>query len=75
MNLFLSGFISSLPNLLGKKRLVVVVVVDGKVREARVNYPKGFTVADRGNIYVADAMNMAIRKISGTGKLKCPVVG
>jgi len=49
--------------------------VDGKVREARMNYPKGFTVADRGNIYVADAMNMAIRKISGTGKLKCPVVG
>jgi len=40
--------------------------VDGKVREARMNYPKGFTVADRGNIYVADAMNMAIRKISGT---------
>ena len=27
MNLFLSGFISSLPNLLGKKGYVVVVVV------------------------------------------------
>jgi len=39
-----------------------------------MNHPKGFTVDDRGNIYVADAMNMAIRKISGTGKLKCPVV-
>ena len=49
--------------------------VDGKVREARMNHPKGFTVDDRGNIYVADAMNMAIRKISDTGKLKCPVVG
>ncbi|KAG2648114.1 hypothetical protein PVAP13_1NG049500 [Panicum virgatum] len=40
--------------------------VDGKVREARMNHPKGFTVDDRGNIYVADAMNMAIRKISDT---------
>lgn len=38
-----------------------------------MNHPKGFTVDDRGNIYVADAMNMAIRKISDTGKLKCPV--
>ncbi|KAL6911426.1 hypothetical protein ACP4OV_000231 [Aristida adscensionis] len=41
--------------------------VDGKPREARMNHPKGFTVDDRGNIYVADAMNMAIRKISDTG--------
>ena len=49
--------------------------VDGKVGEARMNHPKGFTVDDRGNIYVADAMNMAIRKINDTGKLKCPVVG
>jgi hypothetical protein len=35
-----------------------------------MNHPKGFTVDDRGNIYVADAMNMAIRKISDTGNLK-----
>ncbi|TVU28347.1 hypothetical protein EJB05_19863 [Eragrostis curvula] len=41
--------------------------VDGKLREARMNHPKGFTVDGRGNIYVADAMNMAIRKISDTG--------
>ncbi|XP_062228659.1 uncharacterized protein LOC133926656 [Phragmites australis] len=41
--------------------------VDGKLRETRMNHPKGFTVDDRGNIYVADAMNMAIRKISDTG--------
>lgn len=41
--------------------------VDGRLREARLNHPKGFTVDDRGNIYVADAMNMAIRKISDTG--------
>jgi hypothetical protein len=46
--------------------------VDGKLREARMNHPKGFTVDDKGNIYVADAMNMAIRKISDTGKLRCP---
>ncbi|CAL5043366.1 unnamed protein product [Urochloa decumbens] len=41
--------------------------VDGRLREARMNHPMGFTVDDRGNIYVADAMNMAIRKISDTG--------
>ncbi|XP_021742183.1 uncharacterized protein LOC110708363 isoform X2 [Chenopodium quinoa] len=41
--------------------------VDGKYREARLNHPKGVAVDDRGNIYVADTMNMAIRKISDTG--------
>lgn len=41
--------------------------VDGKPREARMNHPRGFTVDDRGNIYVADTMNMAIRKISESG--------
>ncbi|KAJ8491344.1 hypothetical protein OPV22_013065 [Ensete ventricosum] len=41
--------------------------VDGRPREARMNHPKGFTVDGRGNIYVADTMNMAIRKISDTG--------
>ncbi|KAI4328231.1 hypothetical protein L6164_020604 [Bauhinia variegata] len=41
--------------------------VDGKLREARMNHPKGVTVDDRGNIYVADTMNMAIRKISESG--------
>ncbi|KAJ9135285.1 hypothetical protein P3X46_032488 [Hevea brasiliensis] len=38
--------------------------VDGRLREARMNHPKGLTVDDRGNIYIADTMNMAIRKIS-----------
>ncbi|CAM0913899.1 unnamed protein product [Alopecurus aequalis] len=41
--------------------------VDGRLREAMMNHPKGFAVDGRGNIYVADAMNMAIRKISDTG--------
>ncbi|KAI3462991.1 hypothetical protein Pfo_019654 [Paulownia fortunei] len=41
--------------------------VDGKLREARMNHPKGLTVDDRGNVYVADTMNMAIRKISDSG--------
>ncbi|KAL5582523.1 hypothetical protein UlMin_014965 [Ulmus minor] len=41
--------------------------VDGKLREARLNHPKGFTVDDRGNVYIADTMNMAIRKISDAG--------
>ncbi|XP_068326558.1 uncharacterized protein [Pyrus communis] len=41
--------------------------VDGRTREARMNHPKGLTVDDSGNIYVADTMNMAIRKISNAG--------
>ncbi|KAJ4763986.1 NHL domain-containing protein [Rhynchospora pubera] len=41
--------------------------VDGRSREAKLNHPKGLTMDDRGNIYVADAMNMAIRKISDAG--------
>ncbi|GKU96945.1 hypothetical protein SLEP1_g10126 [Rubroshorea leprosula] len=41
--------------------------VDGKLREARMNHPKGLAVDDSGNIYIADTMNMAIRKISDTG--------
>lgn len=43
--------------------------VDGKPREARMNHPKGHTVDERGNIYVADTTNMAIRKISNAGNL------
>ncbi|KAG9140495.1 hypothetical protein Leryth_016212 [Lithospermum erythrorhizon] len=41
--------------------------VDGRMREAKMNHPKGLTVDDRGNIYVADTDNMAIRKISESG--------
>ncbi|KAL4581636.1 hypothetical protein LXL04_006162 [Taraxacum kok-saghyz] len=41
--------------------------VDGKLKESRMNHPKGLTVDDRGNVYVADTMNMAIRKITDTG--------
>ncbi|CAN0857372.1 hypothetical protein LINGRAHAP2_LOCUS6731 [Linum grandiflorum] len=41
--------------------------VDGKLREARMNHPKGLAADDRGNIYIADTMNMAIRKISEEG--------
>uniref|UniRef100_A0A5B6YG16 NHL domain-containing protein n=1 Tax=Davidia involucrata TaxID=16924 RepID=A0A5B6YG16_DAVIN len=41
--------------------------VDGKLREARMNHPKGLAVDDKGNIYIADTMNMAIRKISDAG--------
>ncbi|XP_050225178.1 uncharacterized protein LOC126674731 [Mercurialis annua] len=41
--------------------------VDGKLREARMNHPKGLTVDDRGNIYIADTLNMAIRKIGDGG--------
>ncbi|KAL5552928.1 hypothetical protein UlMin_040329 [Ulmus minor] len=41
--------------------------VDGRPRDARMNHPKGLTVDDRGNIYIADTMNMAIRKLSDAG--------
>jgi len=41
--------------------------IDGRPREARMNHPKGLTVDDRGNIYIADTLNMAIRKISDEG--------
>ena len=43
--------------------------VDGKHREARMSHPKGVTVDDRGNIYVADSTNLAIRKISDSGRI------
>lgn len=33
-----------------------------------MNHPKGLTVDDRGNIYIADTKNMAIRKITDSGK-------
>ncbi|CAL5396151.1 unnamed protein product [Camellia sinensis] len=41
--------------------------IDGKPRGARMNHPKGLTVDDTGNIYIADTVNMAIRKITDTG--------
>ncbi|CAA2956442.1 Six-bladed beta-propeller [Olea europaea subsp. europaea] len=41
--------------------------VDGRPREARMNHPKGLAMDDKGNIYVADTLNMAIRKISDSG--------
>lgn len=42
--------------------------VDGRPREARMNHPKGLAMDDKGNIYVADTVNMAIRKISDSSK-------
>ncbi|CAN0925524.1 hypothetical protein LINGRAHAP2_LOCUS34808 [Linum grandiflorum] len=43
--------------------------VDGKPGEAKMNNPKGVAVDDRGNIYVADTMNNAIRKISDSAEI------
>ncbi|TYH21570.1 hypothetical protein ES288_A04G054800v1 [Gossypium darwinii] len=41
--------------------------VDGKPSDARFNHPKGVTMDDKGNVYVADTMNLAIRKIGDAG--------
>lgn len=41
--------------------------VDGKPADARFHHPKGVTVDDKGNVYVADTSNLAIRKIAETG--------
>ncbi|KAF3442383.1 hypothetical protein FNV43_RR16299 [Rhamnella rubrinervis] len=41
--------------------------VDGKPSDARFNHPKGVTMDDKGNVYVADTLNLAIRKIGETG--------
>ncbi|XP_068310523.1 uncharacterized protein [Pyrus communis] len=41
--------------------------VDGKPSDARFNHPKGVTMDDKGNVYVADTLNHAIRKIGDAG--------
>ncbi|KAJ3692114.1 hypothetical protein LUZ60_012464 [Juncus effusus] len=41
--------------------------VDGKPIDARFKQPKGVTMDDRGNVYVADTANLAIRKINQAG--------
>lgn len=40
---------------------------DGGFMDAQFNHPRGFTIDSMGNIYVADRVNHAIRKISKTG--------
>lgn len=42
--------------------------VDGKPIDARFKHPKGVTMDDKGNVYVADTANMAIRKIGEGGQ-------
>ncbi|CAH1449993.1 unnamed protein product [Lactuca virosa] len=41
--------------------------VDGKPNDARFDHPKGVTMDDKGNVYVADTSNLAIRKIGEAG--------
>ncbi|XP_058095498.1 uncharacterized protein LOC131240953 [Magnolia sinica] len=41
--------------------------VDGRPSDARFNHPKGVTMDDKGNVYVADTLNLAIRKIGEAG--------
>ncbi|CAN8259341.1 unnamed protein product [Cochlearia groenlandica] len=40
---------------------------DGKPSDARFNHPRGVTMDDKGNVYVADTLNLAIRKIGELG--------
>ncbi|XP_061374543.1 uncharacterized protein LOC133316779 [Gastrolobium bilobum] len=41
--------------------------VDGKPSDARFNHPKGIALDNKGNVYVADTQNLAIRKIGDAG--------
>ncbi|XP_047332552.1 uncharacterized protein LOC124936132 [Impatiens glandulifera] len=41
--------------------------IDGKPSDARFNHPRGVTMDDNGNVYVADTANLAIRKIGEAG--------
>lgn len=41
--------------------------VDGKPSDARFGHPRGVTMDDKGNVYVADTSNLAIRKIGEAG--------
>lgn len=41
--------------------------VDGKPSDARFYRPKGVTMDEKGNVYVADTTNLAIRKIGESG--------
>ncbi|KAH1217200.1 hypothetical protein GmHk_13G037903 [Glycine max] len=65
----ISGSMSrySRPKLLAGSAEGNIGHIDGRPREARMNHPKGLTVDDRGNIYIADTLNMVIRKISDEG--------
>ncbi|GAU48372.1 hypothetical protein TSUD_282720 [Trifolium subterraneum] len=54
----------SKPKLLAGSSEGYIGHIDGRPRDARLNHPKGITVDDSGNIYIADTLNMAIRKIS-----------
>jgi hypothetical protein len=57
----------SKPKLLAGSSEGYIGHIDGRPRDARLNHPKGLTVDDSGNIYIADTLNMAIRKISDEG--------
>lgn len=57
----------SKPKLLAGSSEGYIGHIDGRSRDARLNHPKGLTVDDSGNIYIADTLNMAIRKISDEG--------
>ncbi|CAJ2665461.1 unnamed protein product [Trifolium pratense] len=57
----------SKPKLLAGSSEGYIGHIDGRPKDARLNHPKGITVDDSGNIYIADTLNMAIRKISDEG--------
>jgi len=42
---------------------------DGRGTNAKFNYPEGLTLDDKGNIYVADSYNHAIRMVNSSGEV------
>jgi sugar lactone lactonase YvrE len=48
--------------------------IDGQGTTARFNWPQGLAIDDSGNVYVADALNNKIRKIT-PGGLVCTLAG
>ncbi len=59
------GTVSTLAGLIG-----VIGSIDGNAADARFRFPSGLAIDAAGNLYVADAGNHVIRKISSNGTVR-----